>query len=391
MAFESEFLLALGSLLLMSLVTHLVGRKTFLPRVTLLMLFGLAIGPNGAHLIPTVLSDNFELIADMALLTVGFLLGGKLVISDIKTESADMLWISVVAALVTAFVVASVMYVFGVPLELAIVFGCIASATDAAAIFDVVSESRKESRFSRLLLGIVALDDIWALLIFAVGIAVISSINGAGATETLLHVAWDIGGAVLIGGALGIPAAHLTGRIKPGQPIIAEALGLVFLCGGIAIFFEVSFLIASMVMGMMIANLAKHHDYPFHAIEDVEWPFMLVFFVLAGASLEVDMLSQVGLIGIGYVILRAFGKYLGALIGGKISGAQPNIQSWMGAALLPQAGIAIGLALVATQYFPEYKQILLTVIVSSTVFFEIVGPIITRLALYRGEISPTEK
>ena len=191
----------------------------------------------------------------------------------------------------------------------------------------------------------------------------------------------EIGGAVLLGLAIGLPAAYLTGRIRPGQPMLIEALGLVFLCGGLAIMLEVSFLIAAMVLGAVIANLAKHHDYPFHAIEGIEWPFMVIFFVLAGASLEIDALKELGMLGVIYILSRITGKYIGSMIGCSVSGAGSQINRWMGPALLPQAGVAIGMALVASEHFPVYAQTLLTIVISSTIFFEIIGPVFTRMAL----------
>jgi len=194
-------------------------------------------------------------------------------------------------------------------------------------------------------------------------------------------IARELGGAILLGLLLGLPAAYLTGRIKPGQPILTEALGLVFICGGLAMWLEVSFLITSIVLGAVIANLAKHHEYPFHSIEGVESSFLVIFFVLAGATLEFEALTGVSLIGVVYILSRATGKVLGASIGSYFAKTEQATKKWMGVALLPQAGVAIGMALVASHYFPEYSQILLPVVISSTIFFEIIGPVFTRLAL----------
>ena len=272
----------------------------------------------------------------------------------------------------------------GVTREIAILLGCIASATAPAAVLDVVKESGAKGPFSQLLLSIVAIDDAWALVLFGVGMAVVTSLNGlnADASPVLIAVK-DIGGAVMLGLLIGLPAAYLTGRIKQGEPILTEALGLVFICGGLALWLDVSFLIASMVMGAAIANFAKHHEYPFHAIEGIESPFMVVFFVLAGASLELEAVAEIGLIGLAYILCRATGKILGARIGSQCSKADNATKNWIGVALLPQAGVAIGMALVASNQFPEYRQILLSVVIGSTVFFEIVGPVFTRLALKR--------
>ena len=175
--------------------------------------------------------------------------------------------------------------------------------------------------------------------------------------------------------------AQLTGRIQPGKPMLTEALGLVLICGGAGIWLEVSFLIATMTMGAVIANLAQHHEHPFHEIENIESPFMVVFFILAGASLEIDALAGLGLLGIVYVIARAGGKVAGGWFGAHVSGADEDAKRWMGVALLPQAGVAIGMALLAANQFPEYRQTILPIVIASTVVFELIGPIFTRMAL----------
>lgn len=378
----AQFLITLGSILLLGLVTDFLGKRTFLPRVTLLLIFGVIIGKNILDIIPPIFADRFDIIADMALIMIGFLLGGKLTVYAFMKSAKQLLWISICAAIVTTVLVTIGLILIGVSKEIAILLGCIASATAPAAVYDVVKESDYKSPFSKLLLAIVAIDDAWALILFGVGTAVVSSINEYGFTLfPVLIVLKEIGGAILLGMLIGLPAAFITGRISPGKPILSEILGIVFVCGGLAIMFEVSYLIASMVCGAVIANVAKHHKYPFHAIEGIEWPFMIIFFVLAGASLEFSAVKEISVIGIVYILCRAAGKYLGAMLGGHFSLARSETKKWMGVALFPQAGVAIGMALVASEHFPEYRQTLLTVIISTTVFFEIIGPVITRLAL----------
>ncbi len=107
----------------------------------------------------------------------------------------------------------------------------------------------------------------------------------------------------------------------------------------------VSYLIAAMVMGAVIANFARNHTYLFHAIEGIEWPFMVIFFVLAGASLELSALHEVGLVGLVYIASRSIGKLLGARLGCQACMADTTTRNWMGVALLPQAGVAVGMAL----------------------------------------------
>jgi len=381
---DADFLLSIAGFLLLGLLTDLLGRKTFLPRVTLLLLFGVAMGESFLDLIPAIFSNRFELISEIALLMIGFLLGGKLNRNFLLSSGIRSLVISLVAALLTFTIVFSGLWLTGLQIQMAIMLGAIAAATAPAATVDLILESGYQGPFADLLLSIVALDDIWALIIFSLSMSLVQTINGGGADFSLLMSLKEIGGAVLIGVIVGVPAAYLTGRIKSGQPVLTEALAVVFLSGGLALAFDASFLIASMVTGAVVANLARHHDRTFCEIENIEWPFMIVFFVLAGASLEIDALSQVGWIGLSYILLRIIGKLLGAWLGATFTSSHADVRHWMGMALLPQAGVAIGIALVASNAFPQYRQIILPVVISSTILFEIIGPVVARLALQQA-------
>ncbi len=381
----STFLLTLGGILLLGLLTAELARRTFLPRVTLLLVFGILIGQSGFDLIPALFSDHFELIADMTLLMIGFLLGGKLTKKSLAHSASQTISISISAALLTTFFVSVVLSWLGLRLEIAIILGCIAAATDPIVIVDIVAETKQKNKFSKLLLAIVALDDIWALLLFAFGMTIVGELNGHSSGENFLFItSKEIIGAFILGLLIGIPASYLTGRIKHGQPMLTEALGIVFLCGGLAMWFEVSYLIAAMTTGAVIANTAKHHKYPFHAIEDIEPLFMVVFFILAGASLQLSALNTIGIIGLAYISSRITGKYFGAKLGAQFTKTDHATKHWMGPALLPQAGVAVGMALVAANQFPEYRQVLLPIAISTTIFFEIIGPIFTRLAVQKS-------
>lgn len=386
MELSAQFLLTIGFILALGLLLSSVARRTFLPRVTLLLLLGMLIGQHGLDLVPLLFTRHFDLLADMTLLMVGFLLGGKLTSEVIMEARKALLPISLLAALLTTFAVSIGMFLSGVNAELSIVLGSIAAATAPAAVFDVTQEFGREGRFSRLLLSVVAIDDVWALMMFAIALALAISVNGGGAEGLwLTSFLREIVGALLLGVFLGWPFAMLTGRVKPGQPMLSEAVAVVFICGGLALWLEVSYLLASIVMGSVIANKAKHHDYPFHSIQGIESIFMVIFFVLAGASLDFSALGQIGVAGVAYILLRMMGKYTGAYLGGLIGKVEPSTRNWMGVALWPQAGVAIGMALVASSVFPEYRQYLLSLVISTTVFFELIGPMATRLALSRTQ------
>ena len=389
----AKTLITLGILLLLGLATDAIGKRTRLPRVTLLLIFGFVVGPAGFNFLSPSEEKWFSLVTDMALIMIGFLLGEKFTLSFLRQHGKLVLWISVAEVIVTALAVLIGLLLIGLPMDMALLLAGIATATDPAAITDVVHETHADGMFTRAMLGIVAVDDAWGLIVFSCMLTIAQTFSGQGGTiGPLLTGAWELGGALLVGIVLGIPMAYVTGRIKPGEPSLVEALGVIFLCGGIAIWLKVSFLLASMVLGCVVANLARHHIRPFHAIEGIEWPFMILFFVLAGASLQFEMLFRIGFIGSVYIIFRIIGRLIGGWTGGAISNAKPLMRRWMGIALMPQAGVALGMALVVIERHPDLGEIILPVVIASTVLFELIGPVLTRTGLIHvGEVPSDRK
>jgi Kef-type K+ transport system membrane component KefB len=322
------------------------------------------------------------MVTDITLLVVGFLLGGKFDLKNLKKDGSSLLWISATESLFTALLVTIGLLFLSIPLPIAFLLGCIATASSPLPILDVMVELKTNSRLCEMVLKVVAIDDVWALILFSFGIAMMSAFHGNGhVLPSILLGTYQIFGAVLLGLALGIPGAQLTGRIKLGEPTLVEALGLVFVCAGLALYLDISYLIAVMVMGAVIANTAKHHEYPFHEIENIEWPFMLIFFVLAGASFDLTALQHITFIGVIYIVCRTLGKYCGAWLGSKISGVDAQSRNWIGLALLPQAGIEIGMVLIAALQFPQYRQLFLPLVIGGTIIFELIGPPLTRYAI----------
>ncbi len=382
-----EILITIGGLLLLGLLTDALGRRSPLPRVTLLLVFGFLIGPGGLGLLPDRIVGSFDLLAKMALVMVGFLMGGQLTLKTFRKHGRHILWISIVAVIVTFVVECAALLALGIPVAVALILAGIAPATAPAATLDVVRESKAKGPFARTLLGAVALDDAWGLILFSVCLSASTVFMNETGGSTILLAVREVGGAILLGILLGFPAAYLTGRIERGEPTLAEALGVVFLCGGLAIWLDVSFLLASMTLGVVVVNLAKHHLRPFHAIENIEWPFMILFFVLAGASLDVSALKDVQMAAVVYILARVVGRVLGGWLGATASGADRSVRRWIGLAMMPQAGVALGMALVASTRIPELRASVLPVVIGSTVLFELVGPICTRFALRRCQTS----
>jgi len=389
----AAILITFGGLFLLGLVADLAGRHSPLPRVTLLLIAGFLIGPSVLDWLPPFTDQWFTVLTNIALALIGFLLGQNLTAERFRELGRPVLTMSVSEVVGTSLLVFAALALVGVPLELALLLAGVAPATAPAATVDVVRSSEAKGRFTDTLLGIVAIDDLWGLLAFTLLLAVAEALGErSGAAPMLLHGLREVGGAVLLGVALGYPMAKLTGRIRPGEPTQAEALGLVLLTAGLAEWLQVSYILAAMTLGVMVANLASHHERPFREIEGIEWPFLILFFLLAGASLHLDALATAGWLAAGYIGLRVAGRMIGTRLGGHLSGAEPQTRRWIGIALLPQAGVAVGMALLAAQRFPELADRILPVILGSTVVFEVVGPVLTRYALTRvGDIPAASK
>ncbi len=375
-------LITLGAVFLLGVVADLLGRKTFIPRVSLLILLGLVLGPNVLDLLPKLQPDWVVGITDFALIMLGFLIGGTLTRSSFIEHGKAILISSIVITVGTAIIMFLGIALLSESLAIALVLAAIACATDPAATIDVIRTSKIENSLSKVLLGIVAIDDAWGLILFSVFLIVVQTmINNQFDAQILLHGLWEIGGALLLGVALGIPMAYLTGRIAPGEPTLIEALGWVLLCGGLAVWLDVSMILSSMTLGIVVVNFASHHNRPFHAIEGIEWPFLLLFFVLTGASLNFQSIHKVAGLLAGYIFLRIISRLLAGWLGARLAGMPAYTRSRIGWALLPQAGVALGMTLVAVQKFPTLRDQLLPVIVMATIVFEIVGPVATRLAI----------
>jgi len=373
----------LGALFLAGLAADTLGRVTRLPRVTMLLILGLAAGQAGLGLVPEAVAAWFDELSVLALTMVAFLLGGALTRSAMRAHGPVILTISVSVVLATLGVVAVGLMLAGLAPGLALVLAAIATATAPAAMTDVIRQSGVENGFTQTLMGIVAIDDAWGLIVFSVVLVLVGQSADWGAVLT--HAGWDLGGAILVGVVIGVPAAYLTGRLSPGEPMQAEAIGIVFLAAGLALWLEVSFLVVGMVAGAMIANLARHHDRAFHEIEHIQWPFMILFFLLAGATLELEALKAVGWIGVLFLGLRVLARFLGGYVGARLGGLAGREAALFGPALLPQAGVAVGMALVAGEAFPDWAALIMAFTLASTVVFEIVAPPVTLWAIRRSD------
>ncbi|MCA8995635.1 MAG: cation:proton antiporter [Planctomycetaceae bacterium] len=385
-------LILLGMLLLAGYAAHVLGAKIHVPRVTLLMLIGVASGPYVFNLVPTTVEKFFPYVAHLSLAMVGFLLGEGFIGRDLRRLGPTILWVPITKTILAALFVFATTFAVEQSLTLALLLAGIAPSSAPAATLDVIRQNHANGVFAKTVLKVVAIDDAYGIILFTVLLAISEAIQGGrGATTELLFGLWDIFGAILLGILLGLPMAWLTGRLRQGEPALLEATGFVFLCGGLATLFDVSYLLACMVLGIVVANRARHYTRPFHAIEGASEPFLAIFFILAGFRLELDALMAIGILGLSYVLARSAGLILGGRIGATLAKAPPLIRRHIGWCLLPQAGVALGLALLAAERVPEYHDRILSLVIATTVVFELIGPLFTQRHLRLAEVEHKDR
>jgi Kef-type K+ transport system membrane component KefB len=376
-------LITFGVLLLCGAIAYAASKKISLPHVSILILLGILVGPVGLDLFPIPVEYWFSLVSSIALMFIGFILGGRLSKKALKEHGKEIIWISIGTALGSSVFVFAGLMIIGTDPILSLLLAGIAPATAPAAVQSVVQETSAKGPFTDILLGVVAIDDAWGLLLFSILMAVASAFYFSAETyDIILGGLWDILGALLLGGLLGVPFSILARNLRGGEPMEGEAIGMVFICGGIALLLNVSFLLAVMMLGCVVVNLSRDMK-PFDIIKHAAWPFMVIFFILSGATLDIDSLNTVGLLGLSYILLRSLGRFIGAWLGGKFVNISAEQRYLLGVALQPQAGVAIGMALIAASHFPEKQHEILSLVVSTTIIYEILGPIGTRYALIK--------
>jgi Kef-type K+ transport system membrane component KefB len=386
-------ILSLGFILLAGLLTGKLIRQLKVPMVTAYLLLGIVVGPSALNLVSEGILNSSGLISNIVLGLIAFSIGQNFALEGFRKIGRPVIWVSIFAAIAPWLLVTTALLVFfRQPLYIALLFGAISSATAPAATMMVVREYKAKGSFTDTLLGIVAIDDAWCLIIFALSFAVAKAfaahvVSNFFILNVIFNSLLEIIGACLLGGILALILSYLSGFVNTPADLLIYILGFIFLNTGLALYFNFSVLLANMFMGAVLVNANKVSFKFFEALRDIDSPLYLLFFVLAGANLELRLLKGLGLLGLAYIFFRSFGKIGGAYLGGVISQVPERMRKYIGWALLPQAGVALGVALVAKAAFPQIGGTIFTTIVATTIIYEVIGPICTKISLKKaGEI-----
>ncbi len=384
-------ILTLGIILLSGILFGRFVKFIKLPNVTGYLIAGLIIGPYCLGIIPQELLEPMRLVSDIALGFIAFNIGTEFKISYFKKVGATPVIIAFCEASAATVLVTLTCLAFGFDFSLSLLLGAIAAATAPAATVMVVKQYKAKGPVCETLLSVVAIDDAAALILYGIATAIVSSINNPNGNTnimTLVSPILEILGSLILGAVLGFIYKIFLKYFKKGSNILIGISALVFIGTGIANMLNLSALLLCMAFGATLVNISSSTIDVVKQVDNFTPPIFVAFFVLSGAELNLAILPQIGLIGILYIVSRVIGKILGAYLGAVISKSPATVKKYIGFTLIPQAGVAIGLSLVAAKMMPQYGDTIRAVVLCATLIYELIGPAITKLALSKaGEIK----
>lgn len=388
----TQILLVLTVILFAGFIMTRLTNTLNLPKVSGYILAGILIGPYCLDMVPAEMIQHMGFMSDLALAFIAFGVGKFFKKEVLLKTGKKVVVITLFEALLAgAMVTLFTMYIFRLDLDFAILLGAIATATAPASTMMTINQYKAKGEFVNTLLQIVALDDVVCLFMFSIASAI------AGTQDRVDITASSVAMPMLynfLGMMLGFFCGYFLSRLlipsrsKDNRLILAIAmlLGISGVCAAI----DISPLLSCMVFGAAYINLTEDKKL-YRQINNFTPPIMSVFFILSGMNLNVNALKAVGAIGVSYFLIRIVGKYLGTYIGCIVTKTSKPIKRYLGLALIPQAGVSIGLAFLGRRLLPQERgELLMTIILSSAVLYEIVGPVSAKLALIWAGCIPRD-
>ena len=412
-----EYLFSIGVAMFAGLLLTRVTTRFKLPDVTSYLVAGLLIGPLGlgALRIPGLGFQSFDyvesmgLICDVALGFIAFSIGNEFRLSSLKTIGRQASVIAIFQALAATVFVDAALLIFHIflgdqlPVSTCLILGAIATATAPAATVMVINQYKAKGPLTSILLPIVALDDAVGLIVFAIstGIAKGLSFGTVNVISILVNPLLEIVASLAMGAGMGWMFSTVEKFFHSRSKRLSLAVAVVFVCaaiskitvslpGGVEIGF--SSLLVCMMCGTVFCNLCDFSEEIMYRTERWTAPVYVLFFVLSGAELDLRVFQSLAVVGIGviYILTRSAGKILGANISSRLMGCQESVCKYLGITLLPQAGVALGMSITVAADFGAEGAVIRNIVLFSVLFYELVGPLLTKMALTKaGEITPT--
>ncbi|KYH34175.1 sodium/hydrogen exchanger family protein [Clostridium tepidiprofundi DSM 19306] len=382
-----------GMILISGLIMGKLVSYIKLPEVTGYLLAGVLIGPSILGIVPVEAAEKLNVISEMALGLIAYSIGSEFNFSHMKKIGKGILLITVLESLSAVILVdLAMIFIFKEKLFFSISLGAIAAATAPAATLMVIRQYKAKGPLVNTLLPIVAMDDAVGIIIFGISMAITKSLVSVDVKlpmgKMILLPFGEIFLAFVVGICIGIILSIVANRANGEDQLLTIALAVIFAAIGLSVELNISALLVCMCIGATVTNVVPNNKRLLSIVDRFTPPVFAVFFTLAGIELNISILKDVGIIGIAYMLLRVLGKMLGASLGAKIINSPKTVQKYLGFTLIPQAGVAIGLAMIAETELPSpYGAKIRTIILSATVIYELIGPLMTKIAVFRaGEV-----
>ncbi len=387
-----DILVKVAIVLIVGFIGGKLAKLVKLPSVSGYLVVGLLLGPSLFNLVTNEDAINLTFLSEIALSVIAFSIGSEFVFKDLMKLGKKIFWITLFEVIGAIGVVFVVMFViFKQPLAFSLVIASMSAATAPAATLLVMRQYRANGPLTRTILPVVALDDVFGIMAFGIALS-IAKLTLSPETVTIgaifLTPTLEIGGSLGLGVLLGLLLilAVKFGSNRDEHQVLA--LAFIVACTVLAKWWGLSPLLVNIVVGTMVANFVPASKRVFTSVNDLATPLFVIFFTMAGASLDLAVFKTIGFIGIAYVIARAAGKMLGTWFGAVVTKSEPVVRKYMGLAMLPQGGISIGLSVIVGLELPTYAKTITTIIMFSVLIYETSGPIFAKIAIKKaGEID----
>ena len=380
-------LLSLSVILLAGFLLTRITKPAKLPNVTGYILAGIVIGPHALNLIPRHLIEGMGFVSDIALAFIAFAVGRFFKKESFQETGLGVITITLMESILPGVLITlSMRFLFNLDWNICLLLGAIATATAPASTMATIRQYHARGPFVNILLQVVAFDDAVCLIAFSIAIAVINASSpdtGLTVPDVALPVFYNLV-ALAIGFISGVILSKLMTPRRSEDNRLILTIALLFGIAGLCAAVDISPLLSCMLYGTTYINMTRDKEL-YKQVEKFTPPILSLFFVVSGMNLDITSFSTLGVIGAAYFVIRIAGKYLGAYLGCVMAKASGPIRNYLGLALIPQAGVAIGLAFLGKRVLPaDLGNILLIIILSSSVLYELIGPVSAKIALFKS-------
>jgi Kef-type K+ transport system membrane component KefB len=398
--YSPNLLTIIGAVIIVAFLGSKIFQRFGSPQVVGFIVMGVLLGSSFLNVIDPEMIEKLSYINHIALGLIGFDMGSHLRLHELSKLRRSLLFILLFEAIGTFLLVTAGIYAITHSLHTSLIFGALASATAPAATVDVLAEFDAKGPLTTSILAVVGLDDAIALLLYSISAAFAETLLSGTESFTIIEIfkvpVFEIIGSIGVGVILGYFLDIILCRMKNHHDAMAISIAVVLVAVGVSQVFGFSLILSTMILGTIIVNRCEEHGkFIRYTIEQAGPVIYVLFFALVGARFQISLLPSMGLLGIAYILLRSFGKFTGAWLGGKLGNADPAVTKNLGFGLLSQAGVAIGLAIDASNRFSLYGdtgaalgRLVISVITATTFIVQIIGPIFVKFAITRaGEIG----